>query len=463
MTSHSSEPAGETLTSLEEILDNLDGARLGRFHVRLLLIIGICWLFTSQGMSIIGYILPDLRQEWGLTSSQAGLVASCGVLGMMVGAILAGSLADRVGRRATLALVMVWLGSFSALSSLAGSYPILLLLRALTGIGLGAVFPVASTLVSEYSPTHYRGRLLVLLDGFSGLGISLSGLIGFTVVENLGWRPALLITSLAVVWAPLILFLLPESLRFLITQGRYREAQETGRRITLVQDMRAPVLPVKPAGLVVLPGRRTIGHPPANATPWSSAFLQITLSLWLLWFSINFTFQGILVWLPSLLLSEGNSSSQSSLFALVISLGQIPGTVIATLLADRISRRLILVAAMVLYGATVFVFGLSSSPSAILFWGCLLTICNAVTYGVAYPFTTELYPTRMRGAATGWLSGLGRIGGIFAPWAVGMLIQGGADKILIFSLLAAAPVITITVIAGLRKQTTGRALEEISA
>jgi MFS transporter, putative metabolite:H+ symporter len=445
---------GPASSRLQSYLEDFDHARLGGFHVRMVIVTGLCWMWAGLGVSTIGFIIPALRSDWGLSSSQAGLVASAGLVGMMIGSVLAGSLSDRIGRRTTLVLDMLWLGLFSALSSLAGSYPVLLGLRLLAGLGLGAVLPVASTLVSEYSPVRYRGGMLTLLNSFWGLGGGLAALVGYLLVGEFGWRPALLFTGLAVISAPMVWWLLPESMRFLIGRGRLEDALATAHRIDVPLDPQHTLNP--PTSPVKSPAVR------AHEWPWSAPYLGRTASLWLLWFALNFTFQGVFVWLPSLLMAAGNSLTQSSLLSIFISLGQVPGTILAAFLADHFNRRTTMVAFLVFWAGALVMFGFSAAPAAILFWGFLLAGGNGASWGLAYPFTTELYPTRMRGTATGWATGFGRAGGILAPLVIGYLIQSGVPNTLIFILLGASPIVATLGLIGLRQSTTGRALEEIA-
>jgi putative MFS transporter len=117
---------------------------------------------------------------------------------------------------------------------------------------------------------------------------------------------------------------------------------------------------------------------------------------------------------------------------------------------------------LLFWSAVTFLFGFASSTAAVLVLGISMAVGNGAAWGMAYPFTTELYPTAIRGAATGWATGFGRAGGMVAPLAVGFLIQAGAGPVWIFGLLAAAPALCILVLFGLNKETTGRALEEIS-
>ncbi|HEX2980783.1 MAG TPA: MFS transporter, partial [Anaerolineaceae bacterium] len=197
-------------------LRRLDEARLGPFHTRLLLVTGFCWLWAGFAVTVVGYIIPVLRGLWPVNATQLGLIASATMAGMAPGSVLAGVLSDRIGRRATLAWTMVYLSLTSLACALAWNYPSLLALRFVSGIGMGAVLPAASTLVSEYCPARNRGGLLVLLNGFWGLGGVVSALVGYGLIPRFGWKAGLLCGALAILTLPLVLRYVPESLRFLI-------------------------------------------------------------------------------------------------------------------------------------------------------------------------------------------------------------------------------------------------------
>lgn len=452
-----------TTASLETqtLLERFDSARLGRFHLRIILVAGFNWIWAAFGVTIIGFLIPDMRQEWSLSSSQVSLVASVTLLGMMFGSVIAGRVADRIGRRITLTWISVYLAVTAVASALSWSFAAMLVLRLLYGIGLGAVLPVASTLISEYSPARYRGRLTVLLNGFWGIGQIFSALAGFWIVPLYGWRLPLALAAFGILAVPLNLLYLPESLRFLLSHKRLAAAQRVASQIDTGM---GDVHPLSSAHNIPVhgpsPAKKQLD--PSDSI-WSRLYRQRTLALWLMWFALNFTFQGVFIWLPSILVASGNSMAQSSLFTFVITIGYLPGTWIAAYLADSASRRFSLAVFMIGWGAMAVAFGFSHAPVATLVLGFLVATGNGAAWGMAYPVTTELYPTRMRAAATGWASGFGRIGGIIAPFVVGLMIQLGAGNVAIFALLGIVPAITTLALFGLSQQTTGRALEEITS
>jgi MFS transporter, putative metabolite:H+ symporter len=436
------------------LIHRFDNARFGKFHLLLMLLTGSCWSWAAYGVTVIGFILPALKTEWNVSSSALGFMAGIGMLGMLVGSVAAGTLSDRFGRRTVLAWIMIYLGMMFILSAMAGSFSILLILRFFTGMGLGAVLPTGGTLVSEFSPTRLRGTLLVLLNGFWGLGGTLAALVGYFLVLHTGWRPAMLFGGLAILSGLLIQWTLPESLRFLLSKGMIEKAQKESKRIKFVEDSNLPIqshiLPTLQSAI------------PLSYGIWSRRFARITLSLWVLWISLNFLYQGVFVWLPTLLIGENNSITRSFLLSLIISLGQIPGTILVAYLADRFSRRRLIILSLGLLGFSAIIFSLSGNNAWVLTIGFLLMVFNGMAWGLAHPFSSELYPTSIRGTATGWATGIGRLGGVVAPMVVALVIQAGGGMTIIFSILAAAPILTMFILTGLKQETTGRSLEEIS-
>src|SRR5512146_1824116 len=161
------------------ILHEFDNARLGKFHLALMLLTGSCWILGAYGVTIIGFLLPSLRAEWQVSTGELGLLASMGMAGMLIGSIAAGTLADRWGRRNTLSWTLLYLGIVFLISATAWNYTSLLVSRLLIGIGLGAILPVSSTLVTEFSPSKYRGAMAVLLNACWGLGGTFAALSGY--------------------------------------------------------------------------------------------------------------------------------------------------------------------------------------------------------------------------------------------------------------------------------------------
>jgi len=441
---------------MTQIINRYDSARPGRFHIQLMLAAGSTWIWVAYGVTIIGFIIPSLKEEWGITASALGLLAGLGMMGMLVGAVAAGWLADRYGRRKVLIRIMLYQTVLFLLSALAQSYQQLLWLRFFLGIGLGAALPVAGTLVSEFSPTRIRGMLMVLLNTFWAIGATLAALVGYLIVITAGWRLAMGFGGLAGLCAILIRVYLPESFRYLWQKGYQQEVLRQDAKIKLDFGVIPSQEPTDPPTTIVEGSNR-----PTNI--WSRQYAPVTALLWYLWISLNFLYQGVYVWLPTLLSGGQAGVAHAYQITLFISLGQVPGTFLAAFLADRFSRRYLLILSQVLVGLSTALFPLMNTSWYILILGFCIMMFNGMSMGLGHPFTAELYPTRIRGRANGWASGIGRLGGVAAPLVVGAAVQAGFSLPVIFLILAAAPVSTTVALAWVKRETTGRSLEEIHA
>ena len=146
------------------ILDRLENLPLGRFQYKLLAVTGLGWLFDAMDTGLIAFVLPVLAREWGLSPAQVGWIGSIGLIGMALGAVLAGTVADRIGRKQVFTITVLLYSISTGLCAVAWNYESLLLFRFLVGFGLGGELPVAATLMSEYAPARLRGRFIVLLE-----------------------------------------------------------------------------------------------------------------------------------------------------------------------------------------------------------------------------------------------------------------------------------------------------------
>lgn len=157
-------------------------------HRKVLFVAGLAWLFDAMDVGIVSFIMADLVQSWHLTPAEAGWIGSINSIGMAIGAVLAGILADRIGRKPVFVLTVLLFSISSGFSAFSTTYSILCLFRFFTGIGLGGELPVASTLVSEIVAAEQRGRVVVLLESFWAGGWLLAAVIAYCIIPIYGWR-----------------------------------------------------------------------------------------------------------------------------------------------------------------------------------------------------------------------------------------------------------------------------------
>ena len=437
------------------VLERLEALPLGRFHYKLLLVTGLGWLFDSMDTGLIAFILPVLAKEWGLAPGQMGLIGSIGLIGMALGAVVSGTIADRIGRKKVFTITVLLYSIASAFCALSWNYQSLLVFRFLVGFGLGGELPVAATLVSEYAPSRVRGRFIVLLESFWGLGGVAAACIAYFLIPLYGWRVAFLIGALPALYVCLIRMHMAESVRYLLAHGRVGEARQIV--VSLERQLHVPVAPfVSEKETVPVVAKASFRE------LWKKPFASRTIMLWLVWFGINFSYYGIFMWLPSLVFQQGFTVVKTFEYVLIMTLAQLPGYYCAAWLVDKIGRKYTLSAFLLFSGVASYFFGHASTAAALMMWGSVMSFFNLGAWGVLYTYTPEQYPTAIRALGSGWAAGFGRFGGMAAPMMVGALLArsfGFASVFYMFALVFAAVAVIVMSLGVESKQ---KDLESIS-
>ncbi|MDV2440077.1 MFS transporter [Acinetobacter gerneri] len=436
-----------------DLVSRVQRLPIGKFHYTLLWVVGLGWMFDAMDTGIIAFIMATLVKDWGLLPSQSGLIVSIGFVGMAIGAVFSGGLADKFGRRTVFAATLVTYSIATALCAFAPNLTWLLIFRFIVGLGLGGQLPVAVTLVSEYVPAHVRGRFIVLLESFWGLGWLVAALVSYFLIPKFGWHAAFLVGGLPALYIFIILKKVPESIPYLINRGRIEEAH------ALVQKLE------KQCGVEVI---EKIEVQPVAAQHnisfrqlWSGGFAKRSLMLWLIWFGIVYSYYGIFTWLPSLLVKQGYSIVQSFEYVLIMILAQLPGYVAAAWLVEKLGRKATLAGFIGMCAVSAYFFGQASTVGMIMFWGCLMSFFNLGAWGVLYTYTPEQYPANIRAFGSGWASAIGRLGGIVAPMVVThmMIMNNGFSHV--FIMFTAVLIAVALVILILGEETKGKTLESI--
>ncbi|MFD0616030.1 MFS transporter [Paenibacillus sp. GCM10027629] len=387
---------------------------------KLLFSAGLSWLFDAMDVGMVSFIIAAIAVDWHLGAQQIGLVAAINSIGMAAGAAVAGSLADRYGRRSILIWTLLIFSAASGLSALVSSFVALCILRFIAGFGLGGELPVASTLVSESVPQKERGRAVVLLESFWAFGWILSALIAYFVIPDYGWRIAFVISALPAFYA---LYL-------------RRAIQDSPRYMAAVQQ--------KP-----LPFRQRV------ASVWSSKYRRSTITLWVLWFTVVFSYYGMFLWLPTVMVMKGYGLVKSFQYVLIITLAQLPGYFTAAYFIEKIGRKFVLVTYLVLTAISAIWFGMAESEGMLIAAGICLSFFNLGAWGGMYAYTPELYPTEVRSTGVGLAASFGRIGGVIGPYLVGMLVARETAMTTIFTVFFVAILLGAFVVLFWGRETKG--------
>ena len=436
-----------------DLVSRVQRLPIGKFHYTLLWVIGLGWMFDAMDTGLIAFILAKMAEDWQMSPAEKGWVVSIGFVGMAIGAVFSGGLADRIGRRTVFAITLVIYSIATALCAFAPNLTWLLVFRFIVGLGLGGQLPVAVTLVSEYIPAQVRGRFIVLLESFWGLGWLLAALISYFVIPKFGWHIAFLIGGLPAIYVFMILKKVPESIPYLVNRGRIAEAHALVQKLERQCDVEViEIIEVKPVS-----AQQTVSFKQL----WSGNFARRSLMLWLIWFGIVYSYYGIFTWLPSLLVKQGYSIVQSFEYVLFMILAQLPGYVVAAWLVEKWGRKATLASFIAMCAVSAYCFGQASTVSMIMLWGCMMSFFNLGAWGVLYTYTPEQYPANIRAFGSGWASAIGRMGGIVAPLVVTHMMvmdQGFSHIFIMFTVVLLAVAVVILVLG---EETKGKTLESI--
>ncbi|MFF3656367.1 MFS transporter [Streptomyces olivochromogenes] len=446
--------------ALGSIAARLERLPQSRWHVKVRFLIGAVTFFEAFDQLLAASALPALMKEWHLTTGQATFAVTSASIGMLLGAVAAGWLGDRIGRVSTVALGVAVTGLASLAVAFSGSIETFSLFRFFQGLGIGGVVPVAATYINEIARSDKRGRFVLLYEMIFPAGLAAATLVAVWVVPNFGWRAMFLLGTLPVLIAAVLPRHVAESPRWLLARGRTEEAEEAIARIEAeVVRATAEPLPAPAADALeeVSQGRlRDL---------FRGRYLRRTAVLSGLWFVAYYVNHGISTWLPSLYTKQfGLDLTTALLFTLLSNITGLLGTFVVALLVDRIGRRPTLIGALVgtvLSLGVLALLGATSGAQVAVFASCTTFFLYAINAGL-YLYSPELYPTsnRAKGAAFGGL--WNRLGVILGPVTVGAIIGSGGSLGLVFAQLAAVAAVGAA-IAWFAVETKGRTLEELNS
>ncbi|MFG3350379.1 MFS transporter [Streptomyces sp. NPDC048001] len=430
-----------------------------RWHVKVRVLIGAVTFFEGFDMLLAASALPVLTVEWGLSQGQATVLLAAASVGMLVGALAAGWLGDRIGRVRTVALGVAVTGLAGLGVAASGGVEGFALFRFVQGLGIGGVVPVAAAYINEIARADRRGRFVLLYEMVFPAGLAAAALVAVWVVPHAGWRAMFVLGALPAVLAALLPRHVEESPRWLLARGRGAEAEAVlariEHRVAAASGEALPPPVPRAAGPVGPGGLRAL---------FRGVYLRRTAVLSGLWFTAFYVNQGISVWLPSLYAGHfGLDLGTALAYTLLAHATGLLGTLAAALLVDRVGRRPALATA--LGGAAVSLGALAASGAdtgteVAAFASCATFFLYAINAGL-YLYAPELYPTshRATGAAFGGL--WNRLGVIAGPVAVGAILGAGGGLPLVFAQLGAVAAAGAG-LAWCAEETRGRTLEELS-
>lgn len=393
-------------------------------------------VFDGYDLIVYGTVQSSLISQtgWGLTKATAGTIGSMAFLGMMIGAIFAGRMADAWGRRRTILGCAILFSLFTILCAFAPNAPVFGALRLLAGVGLGGLVPSANALVAELVPTKWRSTIATLMMSGVPIGGSVAALVGIALIPAFGWPSMFLVAVLAMlIVVPLGLKYLPETLASAGTAS----TAGTGTA-SAGQALRAP--------------RRRSGFSSLLRAPYlgvSVLFALATLATLFAWYGLG-------TWLPNLMQLAGYNLGSALTFALALNLGAVAGSVLTAWAGTRFGPVPTAIAAAAV-AAVALVVLVSGPPVGVVY--LMLVLAGVGTHGtqcLIIAAVANRYPEHLRGTALGWALGTGRIGAVAAPQIGGLLLAAGLGVNSNFLAFAGAAAIAavLLVAVGINLKTT---------
>ncbi|MGA9088514.1 MAG: MFS transporter [Bradyrhizobium sp.] len=426
----------------------IDAQPVGGFQVRLLLSCAAVLFLDGFDTQAIGYVAPALAREWGMTKGALGPVFSAGLFGLMIGALIFGPLADRVGRKKIIIFSTLAFGLGALVTAFVQDVNTLLAVRFLTGLGLGGAMPNAIAMTSEFSPHRRRATMvMIMFCGFS-TGAALGGLLASALIPHFGWRSVFAVGgAMPLLLAPILALKLPESVRFLALTGRANE------RVARLMRFINPKAAFAPATRFVVHEPELTGIPVLHL--FKGGRTLTTLLLWVVFFMSLLDLFFLANWLPTVLNDLGASVSLAVAIGSMLQVGGVVGTLALGSIIDRFSFR----ALALVYFMGVFAVGaIGQFGHSVIFVTMAIFAAGFCIVGgqtAANALAAGLYPTSVRASGVGWALGIGRVGSIVGPlvggalltmkWSAGAVFMAAAGA----ALCAAVAAFSLSRLAGL--------------
>jgi AAHS family 4-hydroxybenzoate transporter-like MFS transporter len=427
-----------------DVVDFIDRHPVGGFQIRLLLTCAAVLFLDGFDTQAIGYVAPALAKEWGLTKGALGPVFSAGLFGLMIGALVFGPLADRIGRKKIIIFSTAAFGIGALVTAFAQDVTTLLVIRFLTGLGLGGAMPNTVAMTSEYNPQRRRATMvMIMFCGFS-IGAALGGFLAADLIPRYGWRSVFLVGGIApLLMLPVLVWRLPESVRFLAATGHASD------RVAELLKRISPHTAFAPDARFTVHEAHLAGIPVAHL--FREGRTAATLLLWVVFFMSLLDIYFLANWLPTVLNDLGASVSEAVVIGSMLQVGGVVGTFALGSVIDRFSFRAL---ALVYFGAVFAVGAIGQlSHSAVLVSIAIFAAGFCVVGGqiAANALAAGFYPTSVRASGVGWALGIGRVGSIIGPLVGGMLLAAKWSTSAVFITAAAAALCAALAALGLSR------------
>jgi MFS transporter, AAHS family, benzoate transport protein len=408
----------ERVINKVDMEDLVDNAKFNNFHWMLLAITGLIIIFDGYDLIIYGVVLPKLMAEWKIDAITAGALGSYALFGMMFGAFIFGSLADKFGRKKLIIFCVALFSIVTFFTGFASNPTEFGFYRFIAGLGIGGVMPNAVALITEYAPKRMRSMLVTIMFSGYAVGGMLAAGLGIWLIPQFGWPSVFFVGIIPLILLPLFIMLLPDSPAFLIKDGNQKILVKVANALN-------PNGSYTSEDTFIMPEHHTKkGH---FTDLFKENRLFSTLMIWIAFFCCLLIVYAMTGWLPKLMMKAGFPLGSSLTFLMVLSIGSIIGALLGGYLADKFNPRSIL---MIFFALAAISITLLGQLNSFILLNLFVAITGATTIGtqiILYAYVAQYYPTTVKGTGIGWASAIGRTGAIFGPILGGVLVAANVS------------------------------------
>lgn len=436
--------ANDGMGTATDALERLDNMPWTRFHTTLTIALGVGWALDSFETNIIGSVFGVLKAQWNLTSAQGSLAVSVWVVGMLVGAIGFGYLADRFGRKKLFLATLLWYAVFATGTAFAWSYESFLWLRFMTALAVGGEYSAVTATMGEFFPKAHRGRTdALILSGFP-IGAMASAGVTWLLLRwfppEIGWRIGFGLGATLALFFLWVRRAVPESPRWLLQQGRVAEVEAIVNAIAATARGDARDVAERR-----FPARRHETHVPrffSNIAQLCSTYRERCALASALNFSQAAVVYGALALMALVILPQMNvASADLPLYYFLGNAAALCGGLIGAYAVEAWGRRRTLVFSYTLTVLAILpLYALDTLPGMVASY-CLMQFGVTWAYITAYVVAAEILPTRLRATGLGVSVAVGRVGAMLAPLLLTSAFQasGSSGSALAVLILLAIP------------------------
>jgi len=431
------------VTNVEEVIEK---SKFNKFHGLLLFWGALIMVFDGYDLTVYGAVVPIIMKEWNITAVETGMIGSYALMGMMLGALIFGTIADRIGRKKVILICTFIFSFFMLLAGFAGlakSPELFGICRFITGFGLGGVMPNVIALISDYSSKRSRSRMIAtIMAGFS-IGGVIAATLSIVIIPKFGWVSVFFFGAIPLLLLPFLARSLPDTAGFYIVRKEYKKVKEILVKVNPLYN------PEKNEQFVMNSIQKSSS---SVKSLFSERRASSTILFWLVFFMSLLMIYGLNTWLPKLMIEAGFPLGSSLSFLLALNVGATVGAIMMGWLADHWGVKKALLLFYSIAAITITSLGITTNMVALYI---LVAIAGAATIGtqnLANSYVSQFYPISIRSTGLGWALGIGRLGAVVGPMLGGFLLASSLALQLNFIVFAIPGVIAALAIFWIDRQ-----------